>query len=84
MSEELSEEIKRDLDKARELHDRAAADYTKCMEFNELLADVMDRLEDSGCTRKAGKIMGVLLDCNPKDGARCDTSTLVGDRLRKF
>ncbi|MDF1556196.1 MAG: hypothetical protein P1P84_24210 [Deferrisomatales bacterium] len=84
MSEELSEEIRRDLDRARDLHDRAAADYAQCMEFNQLMADLMDRLEDSGCTRRAGQIMSLLLDCSPKDGARCDKSTLVGDRIKKF
>ena len=84
MAKDLSPNLERDLERARELHDRAASDYTQCLEFNRLMADLLDRLEDDGHHRRAGKVMTLLLECNPKEGARCDKATLVGEKVRKM
>jgi hypothetical protein len=84
MAEEVSKEIRGDLDRARVLHDRAVSDYAKCAEFSELMSNVLLKLEDDGCYRTADKVMTVLLDCNPKEGAHCEKATLVGDRVRKL
>ena len=84
MSEQLPDEIRKDLDRARALHDRAVADYAKCTEFSKLLSDVLYRLEDDGYNRTADKVMTMLLDCNPKEGAHCDKSTLVAEKIKKL
>lgn len=84
MAEEVPEEIRKDLKRARALHDRAVSDYDKCLEFNQLLSAVLVRLEDAGYDRTAGKVMTVLLDCHPKEGARCDRAQLVGEKVKRL
>jgi len=84
MSKALPNEFRPSLERARELHDRTASDYGKCLEFNALLAQLLDRLEDGGHLREAEKVMSLLLDCSPRGGVRCDKSTLVGERVKKL
>ncbi|MCK5192417.1 MAG: hypothetical protein KAQ71_01320 [Desulfobulbaceae bacterium] len=84
MTEKISDDIKKDLEKACVLHQRAVSDYAKCVEFSKIMSDLLARLEDADCFRAADKVMTVLLDCNPKEGAHCDKATLVGERMKKF
>jgi len=84
MPEKIPQDIKEDLDKAASLHQRASADYEKCVEFNRLMSDLLGRLEDAGCHKTADKVMGILLDCNPKQGAQCEKSARIGDKMKKF
>lgn len=84
MTEIIPDDIKKDLEKAASLHQRATSDYTKCVEFSKLMADLLGRLEDAGCTRTADKVMTILLDCQPKEGAHCEKTSLVGERMKKF
>jgi len=84
MAEILPEDIKKDLERACELHQRATADYAKCEEFSKLMSNLLSRLEDAGCFATADKIMGILLDCSPKIGAHCDKSTIVGQVTQKL
>ena len=84
MAEQLPDDIRRDLDRAILLHQRASADHEKCQEFNRLLSELLARLEDAGCHRTAGKVMGILLDCNPKPGTQCDKASRVGDKVKKL
>ena len=84
MTETISDDIKKDLEKACALHQRAVSDYEKCVEFSKTMSDLLLRLEDADCVRIADKVMTVLLDCNPKEGAHCDKATLVGERMKKF
>lgn len=84
MAEKISDDIKKDLEKACVLHQRAVSDYAKCVEFSKIMSDLLARLEDADCFRAADKVMTVLLDCNPKEGAHCDKATLVGERMKKF
>ena len=84
MAEKISDDIKKDLEKACVLHQRAVSDYAKCVEFSKIMSDLLARLEDADCFRTADKVMTVLLDCNPKEGAHCDKATLVGERMKKF
>jgi hypothetical protein len=84
MAEIIPEDIKRDLEKATLLHQRASADYQKCVEFNKLMSDLLARLEDAGCDRMAGRVMGILLDCNPKEGSSCEKATLIGAKMKKI
>jgi len=83
MAEEIPDDIKRDLEKACSLHQRATSDYAKCMEFSKLMSDLLARLEDAGCYRTADKVMGILLECNPKEGAHCDNAIRVGDKMKR-
>lgn len=66
------------------LHQRASADYQKCLEFNKLMSELLARLEDAGHYRLADRVMGILIDCNPRDGAHCDKSTQVGERVKRL
>ncbi|HIJ79613.1 MAG: hypothetical protein OEY01_12685 [Desulfobulbaceae bacterium] len=84
MAEIIPEDIKEDLAKACILHQRTAADHEKCLEFNKLMAELLGRLEDAGCYRTADRVMGILLDCNPKEGARCDNANRISDKMKKF
>lgn len=84
MSKELPDDIKKDLDKARSLHERATSDYQKCLEFNKSMSDLLARAEDAGYNRLADRIMTILLDCNPKEGTSCEKSSLIGEKVKKL
>lgn len=84
IAEVLPEDIERDLEKACALHQRAVSDYAQCEEFSKLMSDLLARLEDAGCFKTADKVMTVLLDCNPKIGAHCEKSTIVGQITKKL
>lgn len=84
MAEKIPDDIKQDLEKACGLHQRASSDYTKCVEFSKLMADLLGRLEDADCYRTADKVMTILLDCQPKEGTHCEKATLVGEKMKKF
>ena len=84
MAETIPNEIQQDLTRAAELHRRASADFDKCQEFSKLMADLLGRLEDATCYRTADKVMTILLDCQPKEGAHCEKATLVGEKMKFF
>lgn len=84
MSKNIPGDIKRDLQQAAALHERTSSDYQKCLEFSKLVSNILARLEDEGHDRMADKIMGILLDCNPREGAHCDNSMRVGERMKKI
>jgi hypothetical protein len=84
MTEKIPDDIKNDLARAFALHQRATSDYAQCIEFSKLMVDLLARLEDAGCSKTADKVMGILLDCNPKDGSSCDKATHVGEKMKKF
>lgn len=84
MSENIPPEIRLDLERAALLHQRATSDYEKCQEFNRLMSDLLGRLEDADCDRTAGKVMGILIDCNPKPGSQCDKASRIGDKMKKM
>ncbi len=84
MAEIIPPDIQQDLEQASLLHQRTSADYQKCLEFNKLMADILARLEDAGCTKTADRVMSILLDCNPREGAHCDHSTRIGEKMKKF
>lgn len=84
MAEIIPDDIQKDLEKACTLHQRASADHEKCLQFNKLMSEILTRLEDVGCDRAADKVMGILLDCNPRDGAHCDNAIRIGEKMKKF
>jgi len=84
MAETVPQDIREDLEKAAVLHQRASSDYEKCLEFNKLMSDLLGRLEDAGCYKAADKVMGILIDCNPKKGAQCEKASRVGEKMKKF
>lgn len=84
MAENIPDDIRKDLDRAFDLHQRASSDYAKCLEFNKIMSDLLGRLEDAGCYRMADRVMGILLDCNPREGSHCDKATLVGEKVKKL
>ena len=83
-AEALPDDIRRDLAKACALHQRAVSDYAQCNEFSRLMSDLLARLEDAGYYKTADKVMTILLDCNPKIGAHCEKSTVVGQITKKL
>lgn len=82
--QEIPVDIKKDLENASVLHQCAVSDYAKCVEFSKIMSDVLVRLEDAECDHIAGKVMSILIECNPKEGAHCDKATVVGDKMKKF
>jgi hypothetical protein len=84
MAERIPQDIQTDLEKAAMLHQRASSDYEKCLEFNKLMTDILARLEDAGCTRTADKVMTILIDCNPKQGAHCEKAMRIGEKSDKL
>jgi hypothetical protein len=84
MTDIIPQDIQRDLEKAAELHQRTSADYKKCLEFNKLMSDILARLEDADCFQTADQVMGILLDCNPREGVHCDNTTRIGQKMEKF
>ena len=84
MNERIPDDIRHDLEKAAALHERTSSDYEKCVEFSKLMSDLLARLEDARCDRLADKIMAILLDCNPREGAHCDNSMRVADRMKRI
>ena len=84
MSNSVPDDIRQDLEKATALHERAASDFEKCQQFNRLMSDLLGRLEDAGLNRLADKVMGILLDCNPKAGSQCDKALRIGDKMKKL
>ena len=81
MAEIIPDDIQQDLETATSLHQRATSDYKKCLEFNKLMQDVMGRLEDENCFRTADKVMGILMQCNPKEGTHCDNAMQVEKKM---
>lgn len=84
MAEHIPEDIQKDLKKAISLHQRATADYAQCEEFSRLMSSILSRLEDAGCYNAADKIMGILLECNPKTGSNCEKSSQVAHLTQKL
>jgi hypothetical protein len=84
MAETIPEDVQTDLEKACTLHQRASSDYQKCMEFNKLMSDLLGRLEDADCSRAADRVMGILLECNPREGAHCDKALMISEKMKKF
>jgi len=84
MTKDIPNNIKKELETACSLHQRAVSDYSQCMEFNKVMSNVLVQLEDSECFKIADKVMTILINCNPKEGAHCDKSILVGEKMKKF
>ena len=45
---------------------------------------LLTRWEDSGCYQTADRVMGILIDCNPKQGTQCYKALRIGDKMKKF
>ena len=84
MSEKLPDAIQHDLCQARDLHLRATSDYKKCLEFNKTMSDLLGRLEDEGYDQMADKVMTILMECHPREGAHCDKSSSVATKIQKI
>jgi len=80
----IPEDIARDIDRACALHERTTSDHEKCLEFNRLMGDILARLEDAGLHREAGRVMTILLNCNPKEGTSCEKTSMVGEKVKKI
>ena len=84
MAEIIPGDIKKDLEKVISLHQRATSDYAQCEEFSKLMSSVLARLEDAKCYDAADKVMGILLECNPKSGSHCEKSSHVAQLTQKL
>lgn len=84
ISEVLPDDIKKDLEKACALHQRAVSDYAQCEQFSRLMSNLLVRLEEVKCFNTADKVMTILLDCNPKIGAHCEKSTVISQKTLKL
>ena len=82
--EVLPDDIKKDLEKACTLHQRAVSDYAQCEQFSRLMSDLLARLEEAKCFNTADKVMTILLECSPKTGAHCEKSTVISQKTKKL
>lgn len=82
--DKIPADIKKDLENAATLHQRATSDYNKCVEFNKTMSNILARLEDAGCYRTADKVMTILLSCAPKEGSSCDKATIAGEQMQRL
>ena len=80
----LPNELAKELAAACKLHERAVSDYASCVEFNRLMANLLDRLEDEGCSGPAEKVMGILINSQPKEGSHCEKASLVENQVQKL
>jgi len=84
MTKNIQDDIRKELGIACSLHQRAVSDYSQCIEFNKLMSDILVKLEDADCLKVADKVMTILINCNPKEGAHCDKSVMVGEKMKRF
>ena len=80
----LPEDIKKEFAAATALHQRAVSDYAKCLEFNRSMAELLYKLEDCDQLKLADKVMGILIECHPKEGSHCDQATQIGNRVNSL
>ena len=52
----------------------------RCYEVK--ISNLLARLEDAHCYRIADKVMGILLECNPKNGANCESTNRVSEKMK--
>ncbi|MCK5679177.1 hypothetical protein KAI46_00015 [bacterium] len=78
----LPDDIEKDLKNAAILHERAVSDYEKCLEFNKTMSNLLVKLEECENDKLADKVMGILVECNPKAGSHCDKATPVGNKMK--
>jgi hypothetical protein len=57
---------------------------SECREFNRRTALLLQRLEDEGYYRLAGRAMDLLASCNPKDLSQCDSVQRAKDALKRL
>lgn len=84
MVENIPEDIVKDFQFICRLHEQAVCDHDKCREFSENLSELLIRLEDMEFYRLADRIMGILLNCKPKDASHCEKANLVGEMLKEI
>ncbi|MDD3248380.1 MAG: hypothetical protein PHF18_16240 [Methanosarcina sp.] len=82
MAEKLPREVIEELERVSRLHEQAVCDHEKCREFSEKLSGLLVRLEDMKFYRTADRLMGILLNCSPKEASHCEKSTLVGEMIK--
>ncbi|MDY9925222.1 hypothetical protein [Methanosarcina sp.] len=82
MTEKLSPEIIKELERVSRLHEQAVCDHEKCREFSEKLSDLLVRLEDMKFYKTADRLMSVLINCSPKEASHCEKATLVGEMIK--
>jgi hypothetical protein len=82
LKQNLPEGILTEFKKAAALHQRAVSDYAKCLEFNQIMANLFTTLEDSENYKLADKIMSILIECAPKEGSHCEKATQIENRMK--
>lgn len=82
MAEKLPREVIEELERVSRLHEQAVCNYDRCKEFSESLSGLLDRLEDMKFYRTADRLMGILINCSPKEASHCEKSTLVGEMIK--
>ena len=84
MTEKLPYEVIEELDCVSRLHEQAVCDHEKCREFSEKLSGLLVRLEDMKFYRTADRLMGILINCSPKEASHCEKATLVGTMMKEI
>jgi len=83
---EVVEEQREILNKIEALYNmhKKITQSSECRDFNHRAALLLQRLEDAGCDRLAGRAMDLLASCNPKDISQCDNVDRARDVLERM
>ncbi len=84
MTDNIPEEIVKDLQTLCQLHQQAVCNYDKCREFSESLSGLLVKLEDMKFYRMADRAMSILLNCKPKEASHCEKANLVGEMMKEI
>lgn len=84
MDEKLPQEVIEELDCVSRLHEQAVCSHEKCREFSEKLSGLLVKLEDMKFYRTADRLMGILINCSPKEASHCEKATLVGEMMKEI
>ena len=84
MIESIPREIVKDLQSVCQLHEQAVCNHEKCREFSESLSGLLVKLEDMKFYRIADRLMGILLNCKPKEASHCEKANLVGEMMKEI
>jgi hypothetical protein len=60
------------------------AQSSECREFNRCAASLLETFEEDGLFRMADSFMDLLVTCDPKDLAQCDSQRRARDILEKL
>ncbi|OPY54287.1 MAG: hypothetical protein A4E49_01106 [Methanosaeta sp. PtaU1.Bin112] len=76
--------IQKELDRLYELHESGVSNPGKCREFNSQVSLFLEKLEESGASNFADRVMDILAGCSPKEFSPCDNRLSTKGALERL